>query len=519
MRVDDGVDGGAGNSDSLLRGRIRTPGTNVGIVMECDFMRRILLSLLTATFFQSAAVAASSVEVMPPSDVRGLRGTVIATVSGRDLVAPGTDLVVRIRGSDVTSSVVTASTVTMAQDTNADGTYEAYAEEFTLDLSTYAFADAPIEFEGVGVTSGGTISSYRSSRMKLPGEVGSPDTWWVPSVSGTSLEYSVRLQGIEIDSKEYKLFLNGTEVTSSVSISESIVWDDTSNGVTNDRLYEVVVDASGLSCGVGDELSFRATVTYLMNAVQYVKTFHAAIVKKSDPTEAAARMARAKACVETFVANSTITKGGGETTVGGDPAAHASALRTSLLACVPPFGGVAEFTLSNGMTVKLGFGAEAAGGSDLCIAIGADAGSTERTGGNATATNSQTGGAAIAIGGNGRTSSPASGGSGTATSNGGTAVAEGGQGGTEGGPGGSATATNKGGNSKTSKAKGGNGGAPPGSGQKGGSGGDAKATSGTAGGGNWPGGAGEVGKFGYGGTAVTSGGSGTGSVAGGQGNN
>lgn len=259
------------------------------------------------------------------------------------------------------------------------------------------------------------------------------------------------------------------------------------------------------------------------NAVQDEKPVPDTTEKKADAADSAARVAYATACVETFVADSSITKREGETTVGGDPAANAAELKSRLLACVPPFTGVAELTLSNGMTVKLGFGEPATGAYDLCIGLGMDAGATAGSGGDACATNDQFGGAAIAIGGNGGAAGAGAGGNADATSNGGTAVAEGGRGGgeegTEGGPGGSATATNNGGDSKTSKAKGGNGGARPRSDQKGGSGGDAAATSGKIGGGNWPGGAGEVGKFGYGGTAVTSGGRGAGSAVGGQGNN
>lgn len=477
-------------------------------------MRTLLATSLIGLFCACSASSATSIEIRGAAAAyHRLSAPSTISVIAREVTRAPT-LLIRIDGADVSSQVVTGSATTEAIDNNGDGIFEVHAKDFTVDLSEIGGDGvSTISFEGSAVgADGSTLTTNRSAPITANFELGSAGVTWVPEIHGTILPFVLRIQSAEVLGKSYRVLLNGEDVTSQVTISEIVHWELVRNGVTVDRVSTIQVDTQGLPWVEGDQLSIEVILSYLKKLITTIKNLMSTQVKRENVDAEAVLLARITPCVSAFVSAAQIEKNQGTSTtsVGNSDAvpAAAAALAECLKAC--GFSGEKQITLANGLTVRVGM-PSASGAADFVIAVGA-AGGPGAKGGDASATNTQPGGAAVAVGGAGG-SGATQGGNGTATSNGGDAVGHGGAGGgagsNAGGPGGSGSAENKSGNG-TAKSKGGTGGNPGGANETGGSGGNATAKAGNASA-SLIGGSGGTGTHGTGASASISGGNSTGS--------
>ncbi|MFG0320265.1 MAG: hypothetical protein ACF8XB_23530, partial [Planctomycetota bacterium JB042] len=313
--------------------------------------------------------------------------------------------------------------------------------------------------------------------LVAPLTVGASPTVWVSAEHGTTVEYLVHLRALTIDDWDWTLWFDGNDVTSSAKATESVIWDDTTEGgFTHDRLVKVAVDLDSIGFGtVGDTLTMEVAAT---QGTQVVTAFSAAAVETSEIDEDAL-IERVKPGVERFLLAAGASESGGKVTFATPAADLEDAVRAlgECLAATGLVGGKSvSFTSNAGYSVIVGH-KSVDGAADVAIAFGGanDHGNGE----DAKATNDNPGGAAVAVGGDGEDDTPAGGtggGGATAeTSGGGHAVAvggNGGQNGQKGGNGGDATA--KPNAPGPGAAFGGDGGNPGGSDEPGGGGGDAK---------------------------------------------
>lgn len=478
-------------------------------------MRIRLVTSLIGALLTCCASAATTIEIRGVATTyhRLSAPSTISVVAHDVTIAP--TLLIRVDGADITSQVVSGSVTTESSDGNGDGLFETYSIDFTVDLSDLVGEETSvISFEGsASGANGSTVTSNRSAPLAANFELGSAGVTWVPEIHGTILPFVLRIQSAEILGKSYRVLLNGQDVTSQVATFEVVHWELVRNGVTLDRVSTVYVDTQGLPWVEGDQLTLEVILSYVKKLITTIKNLFSTQVKRENVDAETVLLARITPCVSAFVSAAQIEKnqGNSTTTVGNSDAvpAAAAALAECLKAC--GFSGEKQITLANGLSVRVGM-PSALGAADVVIAVGAAGEGPGAPGGNASATNTQPGGAAVATGGAGG-SGATPGGTGAATSNGGDAVGHGGAGGgagsEAGGSGGSGSAENKNGNG-TAKSKGGAGGNPGGANETGGSGGNATAKAGGASS-SHTGGPGGTGTHGTGASASISGGNSTGS--------
>ncbi|MBI4879609.1 MAG: hypothetical protein HY812_08125 [Planctomycetes bacterium] len=460
-------------------------------------LRKSLCAAAVAAM-SSAACAQTTVDINFPLFVQPLAGPVVADVVARQIDQSGDEFSIKQGDTDVTSTVVQSSWVVRAVDQNGDGVYETFVHRYSLDLSSLSYDDTMLVLKAQVWNGGVERLIVRTMSMTPPATIGTSDTTWVRAVNGDVVSFYLRIQGMTVLDRQTTVLMNDLDVTAAANLTETVVWDDSREEFIRDRMYRIDVDLASIGFGaVGDRVQLLCP---LWGLYQYF-VVHSEHVVEADPPVKLSIDECVADCVAAFIsavnATEATTEDGSETSIGrpDDVAAAADALDACLKNCGMS-SGKRSVTVGS-MTVIVGFGT-VSGAADLVIAVGSN-GSEGASGDNATAENTQSGGAAVAAAGNGAPGSESKGGEAKATSNGGDAVAIGGDGGDssgKGGQGGPASAENKVAGKKAT-AQGGEGGTPGGGSSEGGSGGSAKGTAGFLSG-QAPGGGGALGKHGTG---------------------
>lgn len=420
---------------------------------------RSFLILLGSLVACAGPSSAATVNLRAPGIVAPLAGNVEVTVVASGISEDGDELRVLQGANDVTAGILESHQVVTATDEDGDEFYEAWEHRYVLDLSELSF-DTQLVLEATAFDdSGQPVAVRRGISMIPPAHVATPQTSWVTAVDGTVARFYLHIQGGVLTSKAVIILKNELDVTPAADVTERVIWDETRNGYVVDRMIEIEVDLASISFGLLDDtLQVQIDVSF----VNWFSTIVSPVIVEVDPAAEAAKRASIIQCLSSFLLAANISSAGGSTTVGGAPGDVAAAAE-DLAACLKNRGmssGSTSVSVPGFGTVIVGF-KNAAGAADLVVAVGSEGG-TGMQGDDAAAENTQSGGAAVAVAGEGGPGETG-GCDASSTSNGGTSVAIGGAGGDgatgAGGPGGAGKATDKLQGGKA-VAKGGDGGDP-----------------------------------------------------------
>ena len=452
-------------------------------------LRTRLLGAALLLGANSAALAQQpTLLVTAPRTTYELYSSFSFDITGSNIYSPTPQITVFADDTDITSTVTVGTESEYRENSSVSGVVASYSGSFSVDLNGY-HANPGQLFRVVALAGSpqGNASAQSATEVLSHVQVWVNDT--VPAGS-TAVHIAVEVSEIRLQSQAIVVRLNGSDVTSQVSITgPDLAAESVESGTpvyVRDRIQRYWVNISSLGSGISGRLTFAVTATNSSSATTS-GTAAGSISPAGNLTDCQ------KDAVKALCDSLGLSKTNGKTSIGASASTVKTAIDTCQQALAECGGSVpagTPYTYTSGgvtYTVLIGAGtpnSSVSGNADLVIAIGAD-GSGNGAGGNATAVNTKPGGAALAVGGDGGSgaTSAGNGGNGTATAAG--LPPDGGNGFGIGGNGGQPSPnSNAGGNGGTGKGTvGGGGNSNTGSGTNGagGTGGGA----GTYGGGGW----------------------------------
>lgn len=402
---------------------------------------RIPLGLAAVLALAAGAGAQEpSFTISGPEEILELEGSYRVGVHGAHVDDATPAVRVLVDGVDVTSQLTVSVTDETKLDEDQDGLLESYSAKFEIAFG--AFDPEPGELVVTQFTvgaPGGSDVRQTSATVRSHLRVAVDDTLY----SGDpAVHVAVRTRRLAVESQSLRVFLDDVEVTSQVAITgPELAYEIVEPGspdFVRYRMQRYWVDLSALGSIDGKAVRFSASAT-----AAGASTSSAGSSAGAGPQPAPLDACQKKA-LDDFVDALHPALPTMESVIRD----AAKTLQDALADCEaqgsPAFGmGARKYTTPGGidLVIDLGGGsggdAMASGEADLVVAI-ASPGEGSGDGGNAEASNTQPGGVAIAVGGDGGSGASKGGDGGSATAEavpdgnqppGGTAIALGGDGG------------------------------------------------------------------------------------------
>ncbi len=392
-----------------------------------------LLSLLacSAAGAQEPPAPQGQLTVRVPGGIHPLAGPVRMRIEGQEIDPGSVSYQVHVFGQNVTAGVVESEQVLSGSDTDGDGRLEDYALEIVADLSNLPLEqlDNSLILYAWATSSGAPLHESGHGPITVPytvtAEVGNYEIG-----SGMPLRYWVSFEGVYSPTWSFTIEKNGQDVTQAVTWSKR-TWEDhlDRDGMVLWRLESVEIDPSSISLDVGDTLSLVVSASVVFDGETYVLPIVNAIIQILSAQQRQALAKKIRPCLQTFVDATGLHKDGENSPVTFGPNVKGDANSTGNLAdaarvlrdCIlqVQFTGSIDVKVG-GLTFLVGKG-ELEGTADVVVVVSGD-------GKDATATNEQPGGAAVAAAGDGNPGQ-SGGDAKSTTSGGGASLAVGGDGG------------------------------------------------------------------------------------------
>jgi hypothetical protein len=403
------------------------------------------LWMLCGLMFLSASTRAQtpSLQVGAPASTYELFTTLSASITGTGIYDATPTVRVYDNTTEITSSVTVITLSESTEDSNNDGVLEKYAGEFGIDLGSYQPTPGHLLIVSASATCpGGTTRAASSTKVKSNVDVCVDSKIYEGS---SAVHVAVIVNETDVDSQTLTVTFEGENVTSLIGIDGPDLAfelvEGSSPAIVRNRMQVYSLDLSGLEISSDGALAVTASVTNESSKTS-TTTATATLVSGTAGTLTECQLAALNA----FCASLNLSKNGsGQVSVGATAAQTKTAADTfqaAIALCVPALStsGAHSFNYTSGgvtYTVKIvtsnSGDAKASGQADVVIALAGD-GSGTTAGGDATSTNSQPGGAAVAVGGDGGSGGNIGGNGGSGTANatppGGEAMGVGGNGGT-----------------------------------------------------------------------------------------